>query len=409
MRYIEESLFYERVFESEKSPMPMIDIQQHREQFVGLKDKYYFNYGGQGILSRSTLDKIVETYQHLETIGPFGLESNDWINKNTYLTKKAIAGQIGAKPRTIALSENVTSSCNIALWGIQWQEGEEILLTDAEHPGIIATVKEISRRFGVKIATCPIIETVNGGNPTEVIANHLTKNTRLLVISHILWNTGQVLPLEEIVGVCHANSTEVLVDGAQSAGSLPLNLIDSEVDYYGCTGHKWFCGSSGVGFLYVKESLLQALHPTYIGWRGLDWDQNDIAMIGDARRFEVATSAYPLYTGLQEAIAIHEQWSSASDRYDRICHLSKYLWEKLNQLEGIECLQHQPPRSGLVSFYPPAGKDPQDIVTKLEQEKFYLRTLSNPYCIRACVHYFTLESEIDALIEAIDRNVIRVC
>ena len=379
----------------------MIDIQQHREQFVGLKDKYYFNYGGQGILSRSTLAKIVETYQHLETIAPFSLGSNDWINRNTIATKRAIARQFGVKSKTIALSENVTSSCNIALWGIQWQADDEILLTDAEHPGIIATVQEISRRFGVKLVTCPIIETVNGGDPTGVIANHLTPNTRLLVVSHILWNTGQVLPLKEIVGVCHRNSTEVLVDGAQSAGSLPLNLIDSDVDYYGCTGHKWFCGSAGVGFLYIKEDLLTKLHPTFIGWRGLDWEQSDVALTKDATRFEIATSAYPLYTGLQEAIAIHEQWGNAEERYLRICELSKYLWQKLTDIEGIECLQHQPPRSGLVSFYPPQGIDPEDMVTKLEQQKFYLRTLSNPYCVRACVHYFTLESEIDTLVMTI--------
>ena len=390
----------------------MLDIQQHREQFVGLENKHYFNYGGQGILSRSTLEKIVETYKYLETIGPFGLESNDWITRNNNLTKKAIAKQIGAKAKSIALSENVTSSCNIALWGIEWQQEDEILLTDAEHPGIIATVKEISRRFGVKLVTCPIMGIANGDlNPTETIAKHLTKNTRLVVISHILWNTGDILPLDEIVKICHENSgdrpTELLVDGAQSAGSLPLNLVESDVDYYGCTGHKWFCGSSGVGFLYIKESLLTSLNPTYIGWRGIDWDQEEVALVKDARRFEVATSAYPLYSGLQEAIAVHEQWGTIQQRYERICQLSKYLWTKLSQLKGIQCVRYQAPPSGLVSFFPPENIDPTQLVTNLEKQKFYLRTLSNPYCVRACVHYFTLESEIDTLIEAIGKEIGR--
>ena len=387
----------------------MVEIQQHRQQFSGLNNKYYFNFGGQGILPQSALQKIIETYKYIDQAGPFSLTMNSWISKNNYLTKKAIASEIGVTPKTIALTENVTNSCNIVLWGIEWEAEDEILLTDAEHPGIVATAKEIARRFGVKISICPIITTLNQGNPTEVIKNHLTPHTRLVVISHILWNTGQVLPLAEIVSVCHSNNggkpTQVLVDAAQSAGSLPLDLISSEVDYYGCTGHKWLCGPSGIGFLYIKEDLLTTLHPTYIGWRSLNYSQPSLPFHEDASRYELATSAYPLFSALQEAIAVHQQWGTITQRYQRICELSKYLWTKLDQLEGIECLKNSPPESGLVSFYPRVRQDAEKIVKNLECKGFYLRTLANPYCIRACVHYLTVEQEIEALIKAIqDEN-----
>lgn len=380
------------------------EISIHRQNFIGLQDKYYFNYGGQGILPQSALNKIIDTYKFIDKIGAFGIKINSWINENNYNTKVAIASEVRAKPETIVLTENVTSSCNIALWGIEWEEGDEILLTDAEHPGVVACIKEIARRFGVKMATCPIIDTLNGGNPVEVIKNHLTPKTRLLVISHILWNTGQVLPLKEIVTLCHNyphrhTPIQVLVDGAQSAGSLPLNLAESEVDYYGCTGHKWLCGASGVGFLYVREDLLTSLHPTFIGWRGLDFSNSHLDFTQDGSRFEVATSAYPLYCALQDAMATHQSWGTIEQRYSRIRELSAYLWSKLQEIKGIECLKKDtPPESGLVSFYPKSGQDPQKIVKSLEEKGFFLRTLAKPYCIRACVHYLTLESEIDALI-----------
>lgn len=389
-----------------------LEINTHRQNFIGLQDKYYFNYGGQGIVPQSALNKIIDTYKFIDKTGPFGIKINSWINQNNYDTKVAIASEVGAKPETIVLTENVTSSCNIALWGIEWQEGDEILLTDAEHPGVIACIKEIARRFGVKMTTCPIINTLNGGNPLEVIKNCLTPKTRLLVISHVLWNTGQVLPLKEIVAVCHSyphreTPIQVLVDGAQSAGGLPLNLIDSQVDYYGCTGHKWLCGASGVGFLYVREDLLTSLHPTFIGWRGLDFTNSDLAFTKDSRRFEVATSAYPLYCGLQEAIAVHQSWGTIEQRYQRIRKLSADLWSKLQEIEGIECLKKDtPPESGLVSFYPKSGQDPQKLVNNLEEKGFFLRTLAHPYCIRACVHYLTLESEIDQLILELGKNII---
>ncbi|NCO74462.1 MAG: aminotransferase class V-fold PLP-dependent enzyme [Cyanobacteria bacterium] len=384
----------------------MIDIHQHRQQFLGLKNKYYFNYGGQGILPQSALQKIIDSYQYIDQVGPFGLKINGWIYENIAATKKAIAQEIGVTSNTITLTENVTASCNIPLWGIDWQEGEEILLTDAEHPGIIAIVKEISRRFGVKIITCPIIETLNDGNPLEVIKNHLTSNTRLVIISHILWNTGQILPLKEIVSVCHSYSDskkqiQVLVDGAQSAGSLPLNLVESRVDFYGCTGHKWLCGASGVGFLYTRQDLITSLSPTFIGWRGLNYSKTDLPFTDDGSRFEVATSAYPLFTALQEAIAIHQQWGTIEQRYHRISELSSYLWEELTKIETIECLKNTPPKSGLISFYLRNGKDANNMVKTLEEKGFYLRTLVNPYCIRACVHYLTLETEIEALIQII--------
>ncbi len=313
----------------------MLDINKHRQQFIGLKDKYYFNFGGQGILPQSAFNTIIESYQHIEKIGPFGLEVNACLQNECSEVKKTIASEIGATPETIALTENVTASCNIPLWGIDWQPEDEILLTDAEHQSIIGTVGEIARRFGVKVNICPIVETLNQGNPVEAIANYLTPKTRLVIFSHILWNTGQVLPLQEITSLCHNYSSAnqqilVLVDAAQSAGSLPLNLIESGVDFYGCTGHKWCCGPSGVGFLYFKQELLYNIKPTYIGWRGLKLDKQGkvIDFQNDASRYEVATSAYPLYFGLKKAIEIHNSWGNAEVRYKRICQLSAYFWQK---------------------------------------------------------------------------------
>ena len=277
-----------------------MDIKELRKDFKGLEDKQYFNFGGQGILAQSVLETIIDTYRYVEKIGPFGLQINSWINENIANTKSAIALETNSKIETITLSENVTDSCNIALWGIEWKPDDEILLSDAEHPGIIASINEIKRRFGVKVTTFPIVDTLNQGNPVEVIKNHLTPQTRLVVISHVLWNTGQVLPLKEISQVCHHYPSnkpiQILVDGAQSAGLIPLNLPDTEVDFYGCTGHKWLCGPTGVGFLYVKENLETPLHPTFIGWRSLDFSKSGLPFAQDGSRYEVAPPQHIHYT-----------------------------------------------------------------------------------------------------------------
>ncbi len=255
-------------------------------------------------------------------------------------------------PETITLTENVSVGCNIALWGIDWQAGDHLLISDCEHHSVIATVKEIQRRFQIEVSVCPLGATLNEGEPIATLANHLRPKTRLVVLSHILWNTGQLLPLAEMVAVCHQFASDrpirVLVDAAQSVGVLPLNLTELQADFYAFTGHKWWCGPEGLGGLYVRPEAREDLHPTFIGWRGTMTNQSGYptAWKPDSRRYEVATSAYPLFAGLREAIALHHQWGTPIQRFQRIQSLSQQLWQKLIDLPGVTCLRTRPRRRG---------------------------------------------------------------
>ena len=386
-------------------------LELHRQQFPALANKTYFNYGGQGPMPQAAMDATISAQEYMQRHGPFSTDVNAWITQEVQETRCAIASELNVPSETITLTEDVTVGCNIAMWGIDWQRGDHMLLSDCEHPGIVATAQEIRRRFGVEVSTCPLMATLNNGDPTEVIAQHLRSNTRLVVISHILWNTGQVLPLAEIVQVCrqHDGSTPVriLVDAAQSVGLLPLNLTELGADFYAFTGHKWWCGPPGVGGLYVRPEARESLQPTFIGWRSIvidpegkpgDWQP-------DGRRYEVATSAFGQYAGLRAAIAYHQQWGSAEERYQQICQLSQYLWQRLTELANVSCLRIAPPQAGLVSFQI-INNNPQasrQLVQFLEKQGLLTRTILDPDCVRACVHYFTLESEIDQLVEEIQK------
>jgi L-cysteine/cystine lyase len=385
--------------------------EQHRQQFPALANKAYFNFGGQGPLPMVSLNAIQKAYNHIQEQGPFSNTINNWVTVEADRTREVIASELAVPKETIALTEDVTVGCNIALWGINWQIGDRILLTDCEHHGIIATVEEIARRFGVEFSFCPIMATLNEGNPTEVILQHLTPRTRLVVLSHVLWNTGQVLPLAEIVKACRDYSSNsqpirILVDAAQSVGCLPLNLTELGADFYAFTCHKWWCGPGGIGGFYIKPEVLEDLNPTFIGWRGIILDKvgKPIGWQPDARRFEVATSAYPLYGGLRAAIALHQEWGTSQARYEQICQLSKYLWQRLSEIKSLRCLSTSPPQSGLVSFVLTNGKSSNQLVTALEEQGFLLRTLRDPDCIRACVHYFSDTEEIDKLVEWLMAN-----
>ena len=380
---------------------------EFRQKFPGVNNKVYFNYGGQGILPRSSLEAILSTYQFLEEHGPFSIKANAWIQEKTDLLRHDLAKELGTTPDTLTITDNVTAGCNIVLWGLDWQAGDHLLMTDCEHPGVIAIIEALVDRFGITYSTCPIAATLNEGDPAQVIGEHLTPKTRLVLVSHLLWNTGQVLPLTEIIQVCRQYSGEypiqVLVDAAQSAGSLALNLSELDVDYYAFTGHKWFCGPSGVGGLYVNPLRSPDLRPTYVGWRGITYGKQG-EMTGwktDGSRFEIATSAYPQFEGLRAAIAVHQSAGSSQERYQRICQNSVHLWEGLNQIPQINCLKKTPPEAGLVSFEVKSDFSHHIWVESLEKEGFFLRTIASPNCIRACCHYFTSSQEIDELLKKI--------
>ena len=391
-------------------------LAAHRQHFPALANKAYFNYGGQGPMPQVSLEAIKRSYECVQQEGPFSGAVNAWVIGEAIATRSAIASELNVPAEAIALTEDVTVGCNIAFWGIDWKPGDHLLLSDCEHHGIVATAMELQRRFNIEISTCPLMATLNQGDPVAVIAEHLRPNTRLLAISHILWNTGQVLPLGEIVKVCHNSPistlkngrVRVLVDAAQSVGVLPLNLIDLGVDFYAFTGHKWWCGPEGLGGLYVSAEALPDLHPTFIGWRSIvtDKNANPIVWQEGSQRYEIATSAYPLYAGLREAIALHHQWGTIEERYQEICRLSQYLWERLSEIDRVNCLRKSPPEAGLVAFELTNGQPHNQLVKFLEKQSCMVRTILSPNCVRVCVHYFTLEAEIDKLVDAIASQIL---
>jgi L-cysteine/cystine lyase len=275
---------------------------------------------------------------------------------------------------------------------------------------VVAACQELARREQLTIKPLAVQQrcrsTPQAQLPEAALAaveQALTPRTRLVVLSHLLWNTGSVMPIAAVAELLNSHPRQpwLLVDAAQSMGSLPVAEAAATADIYAFTGHKWCCGPEGLGGVALSERLLEQAQPTLIGWRSLAHEGSAASSFHrDGRRFEVATSCLPLCSGLATSLNLLEAEGTAERRLARIQAGSARLWRGLQGIPGVQTLLPEPPPAGLVSFSL-EGRSTAAVVNQLGEQGIWIRRLDDPDCLRACTHITTTDGEIDLLLEAL--------
>ncbi|MEX1315837.1 MAG: aminotransferase class V-fold PLP-dependent enzyme [Synechococcaceae cyanobacterium] len=382
--------------------------QALREAMPALANKTYFNYGGQGPLPSPSLEAITESWRRIQELGPFTGDVWPLVERTMACLRQRLATWLGVPPSRLAFTENVTSGCVLPLWGLPWQAGDQLLLSDCEHPGVVAACRELARRHQMELHTLVVRDLVEGPETTEArllerLEDALRPRTRLVVLSHLLWNTGQIMPIPRVAEHLrtHPGQPWLLVDAAQSLGSIPVAAAAAAADIYACTGHKWCCGPEGLGVVALSERVLNEARPTLIGWRSLSHeDSAGSGFHADGRRFEVATSCLPLFAGLNRSLQLLEAEGGVEQRLERIRGLAGRLWQRIGQVPGVQPLLQAPPPAGLVSFTV-AGITPEEVVRRLGERRIWLRSLDDPHCLRACTHITTTPEDVDLLLASL--------
>ncbi len=391
-----------------------------KELMPALQNKIYFNYGGQGPIPNPALESIFRSWEKIQELGPFTNKVWPYIANEIIETKKDLSKICGVEHSRIALTENVTSGCVYPLWGLPFKKGERILISDCEHPGVVAACKEIALRKELNIDILKVRQLRRGienSQETEfeviqALKNSLHKNTKLVVISHVLWNTGQLIPISVISNTLkkHPSKPYLLVDAAQSFGQIPIAQACQNSDIYAFTGHKWACGPEGLGGVVLSDRIILESKPTLIGWRSLQkevsiYEEGITQFHTDGRRFEVATSCIPLLSGLRCSLKLLNEEDSVSQRLIKIQKLSRYLWDGLNEMKNVKTVLNGAPPCGLVSFHLLNQEADNKLVSDLGKQDIWIRILEDPAWLRACVHVTTNQSEISELIRAIGQIV----
>jgi len=383
-----------------------------RELCPALANKTYFNYGGQGPLPTPALEAITASWHRIQELGPFTSDVWPFIEQETARVRGQLAALCGVGPHRLALTENVTSGCVLPLWGLPWQRGDELLISDCEHPGVVAACQELARREGLSISTLPVLELCCATPQAELdtavldaLEQRLTPRTRLVALSHLLWNSGSVMPIPAVAECLRQHPLQpwLLVDAAQSMGSLPVQEAAATADIYAFTGHKWCCGPEGLGGVALSERLLEQAQPTLIGWRSLRHEASaGSSFHSDARRFEVATSCVPLCSGLATSLERLAAEGSPEQRLQQIQKGSLQLWQGLQSIGSARTLLLEPPPAGLVSFHL-EGHATASVVAELGAQGIWIRRLDEPDCLRACTHITTTANEIETLLTALQQ------
>ena len=379
----------------------MLDIDKIRGQIPALDKSIYMNTGGSGPMPRSAIDVIRDTYETTGTQGPDTPTVRGPIREQFEETRKTVARFFGVTPEEIALLRSVSEGLSTVAYGMEWSPGDEVIVTDEEHPSGIMIWLSLAEQKGIKVKKLPLVN-----DKTELLTGLdrlITDRTRLLCLSHVTTDTGTRLPAAEICSMSHDRGVPVAYDAAQSAGQFPIDLAEIDCDFYACTGHKWLLGGWGTGMFYVKREWVDRLNVSWTGSQAGTWDRDtdELQFAESAHRFEFGGRHDPLYNAMDKALEFVDS-IGVSEIEARVRVLTDRLKAGIAETSGVTLRSPESPEfsTGIVSFSV-NGLTGTDLNAQMwERWRVLGRAALKGSAMRLSTAFFTSDQEIDTVISA---------
>ncbi len=371
-----------------------------RAQLPAVQSTGYFNTGSNGpipIVAFEAADAAARRELEQGRIVPGTYMENR--DRNRRFAAMA-ATVFGADADEIALTHSATEGLGTALMGMTWSAGDEVITTFEEHPGLMLPLALLARRFGVVTRYANVGD--GGSGVVEALADRITSRTRAIAISHVLWSTGAVLPLREISELARRHELMVIVDGAQSAGQVPVDLHAMGIDAYAMAGQKWLCGPEGTGLLYVRRARFADIAPTYARYGQFEPSGYFIPAEG-AKRYEVGEFYSPAIAAQETALRWLRDEVGLDWAYDRVATLGADFRRRLTSIDGVTVITPGEPMAGLVNFTI-ANLSPQEVTAQLYDRGYTIRYVETAPCTvsaRASIGWWNTEEEVEGLAAAI--------
>ncbi len=381
-----------------------MDLTRIRAGIPALANSIYLNTGTFGPMPTVVADEIRRVYGEVERQGTFSPGVFWQMELEGF---EAVRGQVAAlmhaAPAEIALTRNVTDGINIVLHGLDWQPGDQVIVTDHEHPSGTVPWLALAGRAGVELRWLELVDDAD-----EIVARFqrlLTPRTRLAQLSHVSCLTGLRLPIERLCRLARQAGVLTLVDGAHAEGQFAVDVQALGCDFYAACGHKWLLGPQGVGMLYVRREHVERLRPIWLGWdvaQPFDRTARSYQLQDTAARFEQSTRAWPLYLAFGKAIEFIEGVGLAAIEA-RVQGLRRDFVDQLAAMPGVAVLSPPDPALGTGLVTVRVAGWPYDALQQhlWDQHRIITNVIREFDALRFSLAFFTSQDELDFALQAI--------
>jgi cysteine desulfurase/selenocysteine lyase len=387
------------------------DVDRARRDTPGASRVAHLNNAGAALPPSQVTEAVIA---HLRREAEFGgYEAAEAAAEHIEATYPAIARLIGCGVDEVAVVENATRAWDMAFYAMSFKPGERILTSHAEYASNVIAFLQVARRTGA------VVEVVDDDEHGQLCVADLRRRVsggggkvKLIAMTHVPTQGGLINPAEQVGAVAREAGVPFLLDACQSVGQLPINVDRIGADLLSATGRKFLRGPRGTGFLYVRRTLLDQLEPPFLDMHAATWTAPERYEIRpDARRFESWETNYAGKIGLGVAINYALSWGLDAIEA-RVTALADGLRERLAALDGVHVHDQGLRRCAIVTFTVD-GVSARAVQRRLAESavntsvsvassaRLDLPRRGLSELVRASVHYYNTDDELDRLINAL--------
>jgi cysteine desulfurase/selenocysteine lyase len=367
-------------------------------------EKIYLNNASVSLMPTQSIEAMKEFLISYNSVGPDSIKSEPFVTEKLRDTRKIIAKIVNCQPDEIILTQSTTDGINNVANGLSFDSDSNIIIRGMSHEHHANFYPWLRLKNKVQIKNLSVDE--NGFFNFDEFNKFLDKNTKLVSLSHALYNTGSILPIEK-TGKILDDKTPFFLDSAQTVGCIGnFDVKKLKCNFMSFNGSKWLCGPMGTGLFYCDRKSSELLKPQTIGGESaMLYDESNLAFKELPDKFQTGFRNYVGIVGLESSANYLYRYGMENIRKKNI-HLSNMLREELSKNNKITLYgpENTEDRTSIISFTI-EGVEPQAAVEKLEKQDIILavREIYDKKIIRASPHFFNTESEILRVIDAIKK------
>lgn len=369
-----------------------------------LTDKIYLNNASVSVMPKQSIEEMKEFLITYNSVGPDSIESEPLVTEKLRSARKIISKIINCQPDEIILTQSTTDGVNIVSNGLSFDSDSNIIIRGLSHEHHANLYPWLRLGNKTEIKNLPIDK--NGFFNFDDFNKMVDDKTKLVSLSHALYNTGAVLPIEQ-VGKILENKIPFFVDSAQTVGCLDnVNVKNLRCNFMAFNGSKWLCGPMGTGLFFCDRKSSELLEPLSIGGESaILYEESKLAFKDLPEKFQTGFRNYVGVVGL-ESSAKYLYKFGIDNIYKKNKYLSDLLREELSKNSKVTLFgpTDSSERTSIVSFTV-ENHDPQSVVEKLEKQGIILavREIYEKKIIRASPHFFNTESQILQVVDALKK------